>query len=142
MTCTNCEAKVKSRLLTLPDVTSVEVSKDNTTTTISMGKHIAISDFQKALGGADSKYQIVAIHHSETTEQAKSWFQTYKPILLIFFYITFIASVAVYNYHLHLQDWMNLFMALFFLTFSFFKFLDLKGFAESYAMYDVVAIKI
>jgi hypothetical protein len=33
-------------------------------------------------------------------------------------------------------------MAGFFLVFSFFKFLDLKGFATSYAMYDVVAKKI
>ena len=33
-------------------------------------------------------------------------------------------------------------MAGFFLTFSFFKMLDLKGFATSYAMYDIVAKKI
>ena len=37
---------------------------------------------------------------------------------------------------------MNIFMAGFFLTFSFFKMLDLKGFADSYAMYDIVAKKI
>jgi hypothetical protein len=35
--------------------------------------------------------------------------------------------------------WMNHFMAGFFLVFSFFKLLNLQGFAESYAMYDVVA---
>ena len=34
---------------------------------------------------------------------------------------------------------MRNFMAGFFLTFSFFKFLDLKGFVESYAMYDIIA---
>ena len=32
-------------------------------------------------------------------------------------------------------------MAGFFLMFSFFKFLNLQGFAESYAMYDIVAKK-
>jgi hypothetical protein len=37
---------------------------------------------------------------------------------------------------------MNYFMAGFFLAFSFFKFLDLKGFAESYSMYDILAKKI
>ena len=36
---------------------------------------------------------------------------------------------------------MNHFMAGFFLIFSFFKLLNLKGFAESYAMYDIVAKK-
>lgn len=37
---------------------------------------------------------------------------------------------------------MNVFMAGFFLTFSFFKMLDLQAFAESYAMYDIVTKKI
>lgn len=36
----------------------------------------------------------------------------------------------------------NVFIAGFFLTFSFFKMLDLKGFAKSYAMYYVVAKKV
>jgi uncharacterized membrane protein YphA (DoxX/SURF4 family) len=37
---------------------------------------------------------------------------------------------------------MRHFMAGFFLTFSFFKILDLKGFAESYVMYDVIAKRL
>ncbi len=142
MTCGNCEAKVKSALLTLPDVTSVEVSKDNSTATITMSKHIALSDLQNAIG-TDGKYKISATQHSEATEQAKNWLETYKPILLIFFYITALASFVQFsNHHFDVMHWMNIFMAGFFLTFSFFKMLDLKGFAESYAMYDVVAKRI
>ena len=37
---------------------------------------------------------------------------------------------------------MKYFMAGFFLVFSFFKLLNLKGFAESYVMYDVLAKKV
>ncbi len=37
------------------------------------------------------------------------------------------------------MQWMQHFMAAFFLVFSFFKLLNLKGFAESYQMYDIVA---
>ncbi|MNY12803.1 hypothetical protein D3C86_1459020 [compost metagenome] len=37
------------------------------------------------------------------------------------------------------MQWMQHFMAGFFLVFSFFKFLNLKGFTESYVMYDIVA---
>ena len=40
------------------------------------------------------------------------------------------------------MQWMRHFMAGFFLVFSFFKMLNLKAFAESYVMYDVVAKKI
>ncbi|HSN62010.1 MAG TPA: cation transporter [Ferruginibacter sp.] len=140
MTCGNCEANVKSSLLKLPNVTEVEVSKDNQTATISMDKHIALSSFQNAL---DKKYSITAMEHSEAAEQAKSWFSTYKPILLIFVYITIVAIIAATREDTF--QWMlamNIFMAGFFLTFSFFKMLDLKGFAESYSMYDIVAKKV
>jgi copper chaperone CopZ/uncharacterized membrane protein YphA (DoxX/SURF4 family) len=140
MTCGNCEATVKSNLLKLPDVTSVEVSKEKQTATITMEKHIALSELQKALGGAEGKYQIAAAQHNETAEQAKSWFETYKPILLIFGFITLVASIGqIHNVRFDVMEWMRIFMAGFFLVFSFFKLLDLKGFAESYAMYDIVA---
>ena len=143
MTCGGCEASVKSNLLKLPEVTSVEVSKDTQSATIIMEKHIGLADLQKALGGVDSKYQIAAPQHSEIAEQAKGWFDTYKPILLIFGYITLITVlIQAGKSNVDFMEWMRHFMAGFFLVFSFFKLLDLKGFAESYAMYDVVAKRI
>lgn len=142
MTCANCEAKVRSALLTLPDVTSVEVSKETSTAVIAMNKHIALSELQKAIG-ENGKYKISAKQHSETTEQAKSWFETYKPILLIFAYITMISLLVQFGQgHFMPMQFMLHFMAGFFLTFSFFKLLNLSGFAESYAMYDVIAKRI
>jgi len=143
MTCGNCEAKVKSSLMMVENVTGVEVSKTDNSATITMDRHIAISDFQKALGGPESKYQISAIHHNETAEQTKGWLQTYKPILLIFFYITAVSLlVQLGNDSFDFMQWMRHFMAGFFLVFSFFKMLNLKGFAESYVMYDVLARQI
>lgn len=140
MTCGNCEAKVKSALLTLPDVTNAEMIR--TTATITMSKHIALNELQKAIG-EKGNYIITAEHQSETAEQAISWFETYKPILLIFFYITLITSVIqLSNYHFDFMVWMQHFMAGFFLVFSFFKLLNLKGFADSYVMYDVIAKRV
>ncbi|WP_082489415.1 heavy-metal-associated domain-containing protein [Pedobacter sp. Leaf176] len=142
MTCGGCENKVKSNLLVLPDVTSVEVSKDTNSATITMDKHIGLSTLQQALGGAESKYQIAATAHSEVLEETKSWAATYKPILLIFGYVFAISLVVSWqNGALNLMTFMRIFMAGFFLTFSFFKMLNLSAFAESYAMYDIVAKK-
>jgi len=140
MTCSSCEAKVKSALLAVNNVTSVEVSKVDNSATITMDKHVAPSEFQKALGGETSKYHIATTHHSEVAEQTKSWFATYKPIVLIFSYITAITLlIQMNNSHFDFMQWMRHFMAGFFLVFSFFKLLNLKGFAESYVMYDVLA---
>ena len=140
MTCGNCEAKVKSSLLNVDGVTAVEVSKADNSAVITMDKHISLDNFQKAL---ESKYQISATNHVETIEQTKSWLETYKPVLLIFFYITIVTFlIQLGNNPFNYMEWMRHFMAGFFLVFSFFKMLNLKGFAESYVMYDVIAKKI
>ena len=124
----------------MPNVLSAQVSKTDDTAIIEMDKHIPLSNFQTALGGETSKYKISATHHNETAEQTKSWLATYKPILLIFGYILAVTLLIQVSYgSFNLMQWMSHFMAGFFLVFSFFKLLNLKGFAESYAMYDVVA---
>lgn len=139
MTCSSCEAKVKSSLLMLPHVTEVEVSKENQSATITMDMHIALSTFQNAL---EKRYSISAKEHNEAAEQAKNWLATYKPILIIFAYVTTISIIAgMQQNQFHWMQAMNIFMAGFFLTFSFFKMLDLKGFADSYSMYDIIAKK-
>jgi copper chaperone CopZ len=140
MTCTSCEEKVKEALQKVDNVTNVAVSKDNNTATVTMNKHVALAKLQNAL---DTKYQISDIHRNETIEEEKSWFITYKPILLIFFYISLITLLIQFtNHHFDYMQAMTHFMAGFFLVFSFFKMLNLKGFAESYQMYDVLAKKI
>lgn len=142
MTCTGCESKVKSSLLLLPDVTAVEVSKETHSATITMDRHIALQAFQEALGGKNAKYQISALAHHEFAEETKSWIITYKPVLLLFAYVGLISLLASWQNHtVNMLLFMRFFMAGFFLSFSFFKLINLKNFAESYAMYDVVAKK-
>ena len=142
MTCGSCEQKVRSALLTLPDIEKAEVIKEKESAIITMSRHISLYDLQKAIEGAGN-FNIYAAGHNETAEQAKDWLQVYKPILLIFAYITLISFITSWsNGVINSMHFMQVFMAGFFITFSFFKFLDLRGFAESYAMYDVVAKRI
>jgi hypothetical protein len=64
----------------------------------------------------------------------------YYPIFLITAYIlgvTFINSIQEQT--INWQQWMNQFMAGFFLVFSAFKLLDLNGFATGYATYDLLS---
>lgn len=137
MTCESCEAKVKSSLLMVENVVNVEVSKDENSASITMDKHVALDKLQKAL---PEKYRITALDHNEIKEQTKGWLETYKPILLIFFYISLLTLLVQFsNKKFDAMEWMRHFMAGFFFVFSFFKMLNLKGFAESYVMYDVVA---
>ena len=148
MTCDGCIAKVSFLLKKNPEVKNVDIDLEKGEASVEMEKHIATSELQNALKDYP-KYQLseknVMMNHNvfENTETEKrTWFQTYKPIVLIFSYILAISLIAgfsdgFFNY----MTTMRIFMAGFFLTFSFFKMLDLKGFAESYSMYDVVAQK-
>ena len=152
MTCEGCVAKVSYLLKQLPQITNVAVNLDKGQADVSMSSHIPTPTLQEALKDYP-KYQLTEEHAHHTAapinvfenqpEVTKSWAETYKPILLIFGYISAISVIAaVWGGNFSGMTFMRIFMAGFFLTFSFFKMLDLKGFAESYAMYDVVAKKI
>lgn len=76
-------------------------------------------------------------------EENASWLTTYRPLLLVFSYITLVCLIIEWTHGTFaLHHFMPNFMAGFFLTFSFFKLLDLNGFASSYAMYDVLAKRV
>jgi uncharacterized membrane protein YphA (DoxX/SURF4 family) len=121
----------------VPGINAVEVSRTNGSVNITMDKHISIQALQRVL---DKKFTLKTREHNERIELTKSWLSTYKPILLLFGYITIVALLTGSNgSHFSWMTVMNVFMAGFFLSFSFFKMLDLKGFAESYSMYDLVA---
>lgn len=147
MTCSGCVAKVKSLLDGVESVIKVEIDLPKGEATINMDKHIATSLLQDALKEYP-KYKLADItpQHSpvfsEEAEDSKSWLATYKPILLIFAFITGVTLLneSAAGGFLWMR-WMRHFMAGFFLVFSFFKLLNLQGFADSYSMYDVIAKK-
>jgi len=143
MTCGNCVAKVKSQLLMLGDVTEANVQLAAPQATITMQKHLPVNILQNALSKAGD-YTITeangGMRHMEATKETASWLTTYKPILVIGAYITGITLlIEAVRGGFNWENWMQNFMAAFFLVFSFFKILDLKGFAESYSTYDIVA---
>jgi copper chaperone CopZ len=145
MTCNSCVAKVKNELLKIGDITEADVQLTAPQASISMQKHIPIDTLQSALQKAGN-YTITeadgGMQHASSGTETKSWFETYKPILLILFYISMITAIAATSTTGF--DWMigmRIFMSGFFFAFSFFKLLDLKGFADSYSTYDIIAKK-
>jgi len=147
MTCTGCQAKVQNLLSKVDAVSDVNIDLAKGEATIKMDKHIETAILQEALKDYP-KYQLTDNNqqhlpvNTEEVEETSTWLATYKPILLIFAFITgitFLNEWVVGDFVF--MRWMSNFMAGFFLVFSFFKLLNLKGFAESYSMYDVIAKK-
>jgi len=135
MTCGGCEAKVKELLSGIPAVKKVDIDLRSGEAKIEMDKHIATSELQAALKDYP-KYQLDG-KLAESAAPQTSWLKTYKPLLLVFAYIVLLSILTSHD----TMQGMQHFMAAFFLTFSFFKFLDLPAFAESYSTYDILAAR-
>ena len=148
MTCNGCKASVEKSLNALDAVNEVKVNLEKGEAEITMSSHVSTEKLQNALS---DKYTITEKQEknvfassnmsSMPMEENKSKLQQLKPLLLIIFYI---ASASIL---LHYKDWawsafMMDFMGLFYIVFSFFKMLDLKGFPESFSMYDPLAKRL
>ena len=146
MTCSGCQSKVQELLSKVPGVKNVVINLDKGEAIIDMDRHVSASELKDSLRDYP-KYQISENNHLQQSitlpeEETRSWIEIYKPILLIFIYIMGASLVVeAINGEFLWMRWMNHFMAGFFLVFSFFKLLNLKGFADSYATYDIVAKK-
>jgi hypothetical protein len=85
----------------------------------------------------------VKTHAKESSENIT---ESYKPLIIIIALICAVtlalALKSVWLGNFSLEVVMENFMAGFFLTFSGFKLLDLKGFAQGYFTYDILAQKI
>ena len=148
MTCGSCKASVEKSLNDLDEVTNVVVNLENEEAIVTMNSPIEVEIFQKALS---SKYRISIKEHKNVfastensnfdIEEEKSKFQQLKPLLLIIFYIA-VASVLLHYKNWSWSEFMLDFMGLFYIVLCFFKMLDLKGFPESFKMYDPLAKRI
>lgn len=151
MTCEACEYKIQHLFSSIDGVKSVTVDKVNNAATVEMETNIPLSTFVEVVKPY-SKYTVSEKQINTTPnfqeEKPKTWFETYRPLLLIFAFITGVSIIKAFHSdifettHFSWMHFMNNFMAGFFIVFSFFKFLNLKAFAESYAMYDLLAMKI
>lgn len=141
MTCEGCVAKVTYLLEQHSNISLAKIELKNNTATLTLEKEIAIDELRR-LFEAHPKYTIT-FYNSNEDKQNKRVFTTYKPLLLIFLFIAATtAIVSIDNGKIDVMLWMQYFMAGFFIVFSFFKFLNLTGFAESYAMYDILAKRV
>jgi len=79
---------------------------------------------------------------SEPAPPPRSALATYFPILLILAYLLGVVAIVEWNAGtFDAMRAMAVFMGGFFLVFSFFKLLNLDGFAQTYAGYDVLAAR-
>lgn len=138
MTCGGCAASVTEKLSRVIGVEKVEVDLEKGEAQVDMQNLVPLSDLKSAL---PMKYTIQAKEGHAASfgiPERKSKIQQLQPLFLIFAYL-FGAALLLNFQNWNTQAAMLDFMGLFYIVFSFFKFLDLKGFPESFRMYDPLA---
>jgi len=139
MHCEACVEKIKSALS--PYYTIKAVTLNPPILQIDADRPPLLSDLNSKISTA-GKYTLHPNTESSLSSASSSeaGLRAYYPIFLIAAYIFGVATINNFNgQEINWQGWMNQFMAGFFLVFSAFKFLDLAGFADGYATYDLLA---
>ena len=141
MTCSGCAAKVKWVIQSVSDVESAEVMLQDGIVHVQSPRKIQEEEVATALA-PHTKYTVLASHQVTATKEvnlpSKS-VTTYWPLILIGLFLLSISTGISWQQGGGMTLWMEVFMGGFFLVFSFFKFLDLPGFARSYRSYDLLA---
>ena len=138
MTCLNCQKTVSDKIKSYRGVLGVKVDLKSGIAEIDSKQFIEIEEISELLG---TKYTVkgdISLSKKETKLKLKQL----TPLFLIFSYLImgtfYISSQINANY----EKSMQIFMGLFFVIFSLFKFLDYRGFPTSFMRYDPLAKKI
>ena len=142
MTCEGCKSSVENKLSSLDGVDNVKVDLARGQAVIYSKIPISFSLIKETL---PPKYSLINEQdinldtHGEATIKG-SKIKQLKPLFIILGYI-FIASILLNYKNWNSSNAMLDFIGLFYIVFSFFKILDIKGFSMSFRMYDPLAKK-
>ena len=128
MTCTGCEAAVVAAALEIEGVSKAVANQKKDLLSIWAQTTVSTAAFEAAL---PKKYALM----DEEVAQSPSKLKQLFPLFLIFGFIietTVLIHWSTWNMTAMMYD----FMGMFFMVFSFFKMLHIKGFQASFKVYD------
>ncbi len=145
MHCESCVEKVTRALRIVPGITSADVSLDPPRARVTMENHLPLPELQNAVRRA-GEYTLhpaddgtTATKTSAQVEPGATKESLYPLALIVGYLLGMVVLFAWVHRDFSLGFLMTRFMGGFFVVFSFFKLLDLRGFADAYRSYDVVA---
>jgi copper chaperone CopZ len=146
MHCQSCVAKVTAALEGVAGVTAANVTLQPPQAQVEMASHVPTEQLDRAAQTAGAYHVTDAAPdrsahattgHADAAEQPQ---ESLYPLFLIVGYIAGTVALVAFATGEHSPHvLMRYFMGGFFLVFSFFKLLDLRGFADAYRSYDLLA---
>jgi copper chaperone CopZ len=144
MKCGACVNKISATLQNVAGVLAATVTLNPPEAHLEMQGHVSAAVLNDAIAHLGA-YRLTEAQHrnsqaATTVEPTAEVPASLYPLFLIIGYIAVtVGMVAVSSGDHSIPVLMSNFMAGFFLVFSFFKLLDLRGFSDAYRSYDVLA---
>ena len=136
MTCSGCKLSVEDKLSSIDGVNETHVDLTKGEAIIYSKEPISFSLISDSLPPKYVVTKTADIQNSKTIKVSK--IKQLKPLFIILAYIS-ITSILLNFKNWNSTNAMLDFMGLFYIIFSFFKILDIKGFSNSFRMYDPLA---
>lgn len=135
ISCSSCVAKIKNSLSKSKDVKSIEIKDKNLS--LNLAKYLTSSQIKKLMPKGYSLKQA-----KEEVKEPKSSIKEFIPLVVVFIYVFISAILFALLNTMNFDALMRGVLGFFFIYFSLFKFLDLKGFKQGFSTYDPLAKKI
>ena len=139
MHCESCVSTITQALNNVEGIDEANVSLADKTAKISgdFSLEVAIRAIENVGYKAFQLKNIDLTVNQSSSDLSSDWAKLF-PLFLIFLYIS-VSALGLNWENLQLNDFMLDFMGLFYIVFSFFKFLDYKNFPDSFIIYDPIA---
>ena len=138
MTCQACVSSVTEKLISLDEVQDLKIDLAEGDVVLEVSKKLTLEKLTVVLLPKYTPSLETRSGSNVTMDQSPTKLKQLFPLFLIFVYLIAV-SIFLQKNSFRITDFMIDFMGLFFVVFSFFKFLDYKGFPNAFARYDPLA---
>ena len=138
MTCQACVSGVTEKLISLDEVEDIKIDLAGGNVALEVSKSLTLEKLSVVLLPKYIPSLETQPFDPAPLKQTPSKLKQLFPLFLIFVYLIS-GSVLLQKNTFRFTNFMIDFMGLFFVVFSFFKFLDYKGFPSAFAQYDPLA---
>ena len=148
MHCEWCVNKITSKLKEKPLIEEVSIDRQTNIAEVTMSSHVTTAEMNSMLKGVwNYSLEEYTDKHSHKPIFSKELPTTYTwknfiPLIWIVLLVVILTIIAQFFHNPYWMDEIILhLMGFWFIIFGFMKLIDLKGFAEAYSTYDLIAKK-
>ena len=141
MTCQGCVSSIKNKIETDDRVISVKIDLQSSNLNLESIKDITLEDLNFIIRDL-KKYSISYPSNFTKKNDNISRSKKLSPLIISLLIVLILATIPQIRHSFSLDDFMKYLMGYFFVIFSLFKLINVKGFATSFSNYDIIASRV